>query len=126
MYPVKIKTSSHSMIRKLAFKFSMLYSWVNAINAYIIISVYFVFLWMTLKELMSGYKVSSFGDKASLDSLIIMSYLVCVFALFHLSLFYNKPEKKMYAFHLISSLLGIFMLIQFAFFIYICIMIFFL
>jgi len=95
----------------MAFKFNMFYAWINAVNAYIIISVYFVFLWMTLKELMSGFKIPAFGEKASLDSLIVMSYLVCVFALFHLSLFYNKPEKKIYAFHLISSLLGIFMLV---------------
>jgi hypothetical protein len=67
----------------------MLYASMNAMNAYNIIGIYFVFLWMTMKEVLGPYKIASISDKLSLDSLVIISYLIAVMSLFLFSLFYN-------------------------------------
>ena len=76
----------------------MVYSYLNATNAYIIISTYFIFLWMSMKEVLGSYKLSSISDKMSLDSLAMISYLISVLSLFHYSLFYSQPERKIYVF----------------------------
>jgi len=111
MYPIKIQTSTHSQIRKFAFNWSMIYAQFNALNAYIIISLYYVFLQMTIKEILGNIYISQLSSTASLDSIFVFLYLLGIFALFYFSLFYSNPDKKIYVFQLISSFLGIFMLI---------------
>lgn len=65
------------------------------------------------------------GPLFTLDTFFIYSYMLCVLSLFFISLFYNRPEKKVFLFSLFSSILGLYLLFQFLVFVYIVIIIYF-
>ena len=65
------------------------------------------------------------GPLATVDTVMIFVYMMCVLTLFYISLFYNKPEKKSFLFSFSSSVLGLYLLFQFLVFIYIVIIIYF-
>ena len=121
----KLRYSSHSYIRRFFIMISMLYSYINAVNQYCLIGFYFVFLWMILKTMFKKYCWTLMGPLATIDTLMVFVYLCCVFSLFFISLFYNRPEKKPYIFSLSSSLLGLYLLFQFLVFLYIVVIIYF-
>lgn len=124
-YRKKISNSSHSFLRKAFLIPSMAYAGMNAMNTYCLIGFYFVFLWMILKTMFNKYNYALLGPLATLDTAMIFAYMLAVLALFFISLFYSRPERKAYMFSLASSVLGLYLLFQFIVFVYIVVIIYF-
>ena len=123
----KILISNHSFFRRSAFYFSMTYSIITLFTAYFAVGFYYVFLNMVAFEFFAKYNF--YGDPtneiASLAGLIMFFYILLVAGLFFYSLVY-KSKEAISKFQLISSLLGIFMLVSMGYMAYIIISIIFL
>lgn len=123
----KILTSKHTFFRRGAFYFSMFYSIITLFTAYFAVGFYYVFLNMVAFEFFAQYNF--YGDlsneTASLAGVIMFVYILLVAGLFFYSLLY-KSKEAVAKFQLISSLLGMYMLISFGYMAYIIIEIIFL
>ena len=123
----KILTSRHTFFRRGAFYFSMFYSIVTLFTSYFAVGFFYVFLNMVVFEFFSAYNF--YGDPsneiASVAGVIMFIYILLVAGLFFYSLVY-KSKEAISKFQLISSLLGIYMLISFGYMAYIMINIIFL
>jgi len=81
-----------------------------------------IFFKIVVTDLFSKYYINSVGGQsASLDKLLLFLFISGVAILIYYSILLKDVKEKTFGFHLVSSLLGLYMITQFMLFIYLII-----